>query len=592
MTLRFATLVCLLVGASCVPSPRRSAHTYPGAHNRYGQGGSSSNTAGAAPSTELDSDPSKALRQVDQHLRSNGYTPSGPAVRNRNMPENGVVAYALDARDGKCYAIFALAHSSADLNMVVLDPNGRTVGYNVNPDPHPWATLCPPSGGRYIVRLQMAEGSGEYYYAAYKGPPNRNPHLAQLFEPRGPSAGQVERAQLDESTTERLEEIDDRLGADDFQRDGEPRGLVLSEQGPRERSFPVNLEKGQCYAFATVAGPGAKDTDVFVIDGAGKILAKDEGETRNGVVRYCAPTSGKYYVRSLMYEGDGPVFVAAYHKDRSPSESTPEPAKESGDGDERLMSEDSVEGTGLEENFRLLKADMQARGYQSHGEPSRGTLQQGQTQDFAIHLEGGKCYAILAVGDDGVRDLDLILLDARGNKLDRDMENDSRPIVRVCPGESNEFTMRVRMSRGSGKFVYAPYRWPRGTRGPFGLRGLMYVRVAEVTSLLNVEGYQPDPSYTPNKGTLSAEGKTQTHTVELKGDRCYSILVVGGKGVANLDLSLSKGGRELATDGSRNAFPSVRHCTLDPGQFKLQVEAANGSGKYFMQVFRRGEPEH
>jgi hypothetical protein len=182
----------------------------------------------------------------------------------------------------------------------------------------------------------------------------------------------------------------------------------------------------------------------------------------------------------------------------------------------------------------------------------------------------------------------VILMNPGGQELDRDIEADPRPVVRVCPTASGQFQMRVRMYGGAGQFVYAPYRWPRGTSGPFGLRGLIYVRLAEVTALLNVEGYEADADFTPAQGRLRREGTEASHNLDLVQGRCYSILVVGGEGLNDIDLTLAQGGTPLTTDGtSRNGFPSVRHCAQTTGRVSLTVKATTGAGQYFYQVFRR-----
>jgi hypothetical protein len=573
----FATLVLLAGG--CFTPHQRPAHTYPGRGVAIGGGVQGGLPPAPGGSADLVDEPRKALGQVDQYLRSQGYTPTGPAIRNSNMPEGGVVAYAIDARRGACYAAIAVAQAEADLNMVVLDPEGRTVSYNVDPDRHPWATLCPHRNGRYVVRLQMASGSGEYYYAAYQGSAQSQPNLAGFFGK--PQETRDEAPPMGQDVEARLATLDEQLSSDEFVRSSEARGVLLSQTGERDRSFGLNLEQGTCYAFASLAGQGIRDTDVFITDGGGQVLAADDAQERDGLVRYCADSTGAYKVRARVYEGEGPVYVAAWTQVERGS---PPPEE---DPDEPVMDSESASGAGLEENFRLLDSELRARGYESYGEPSRGHLNQAETRNFGIHLDGGKCYAILAVGDNGVRDLDLLLLDQQGRRLDRDIENDARPVVRVCPKNTGEFQMQVRMYNGSGNFVYAPYRWPRGTRGPFGLAGLMYVRVAEVTALLSVEGYSPDPAYTPQKGRLGTEGQSRRHSIELGGGECYSILVVGGEGVADLDVNLSKSKTQLASDGSRNAFPNVRHCPESAGTFNLNVKAATGSGAYYYQVFKR-----
>jgi hypothetical protein len=540
--------------------------------------GTSGGTQGGGGGTAVSSDPRQALEQVEAFLTSQGYTRTGPAVRNTNLPANGVIAYAIEAQQGACYTIVAIAQSTSDLNLVVLDPQGQTIAYNVDPDPRPWATVCPPAAGRILARLQMATGGGEYYYAVYQGSPDTRPDLAALYS-GGQQNANRQSAQLDETTAGRISELDQRLAEEGFARISDPYGEQYSQN--EDRMFALNLAQGSCYAFATLGGQGARDTDVFLVDGQGNELEKDVTTNLDAVVRYCAPTTGAYQLRARMYSGEGSLFTLGYVQRAQGAVATNPPPVDN------VMATQSTAGAGLEENFRLLDADIRARGYQPYGDQSRGELAESQTRDFSMQLEGGKCYAILGVGDNGVRDLDLILKDGTGRTIDQDLETDARPVVRVCPEQTGQYTMTVRMYAGAGNFVYAPYRWPRGTRGPFGLAGLIYVRLGEVTSLLAVEGYEPDPSAAPGQGNLRREGATASHNIQLDGGQCYAILTVGGEGINNVDLSLKDGSNEVATDGSRSAFPTVRHCPSETGRFRLEVAAGAGSGRYFYQIFRR-----
>ena len=231
---------------------------------------------------------------------------------------------------------------------------------------------------------------------------------------------------------------------------------------------------------------------------------------------------------------------------------------------------------------------MLARGYERHGSSVNGQLAQGGDRSIEVQLEGGLCYAILAVGDESITDLNLRLQDSRGRAVDQDIAADARPTVRVCPTRSGTYTMHVQVAGGAGGFVYAQYRWPRGTEGPFGLRGVTWVRLSEVTALLGVEGYSPDPGFTPENGRLTRQGTTRTHTVELANGQCYAVVVVGGEGVNDIDVAIARGGRQLATDfGSHNAFPSVRHCAESAGDYTITVSAADGAGTYHYQIFSR-----
>jgi len=571
---RLAPALCLLVAAACLPaSPRRTA---PPSGTRQPlppvQGGSAGPNAGAGATPEP---PLDALNRLDGHLRGVGMVPDGPAQRNARMPQGGVIAYRIQAAADQCYAVVAFSPPGTDLDLVLTGPNGQTVEHDVRPDHHPYLYFCTDRPGPYVARVQMARGIGEYLYAVYRGPRGTNPALASYFglaQEAGP-----ERASLDPQTEQRLQALDTQLGQQGFVRSDPPQGLVL--QTSQERLFPVQLEPGRCYAFASLGGPGASDTDITLVDGNGRDVVSDTTANLDGVVRYCPTQPVNYQLKVRMYEGAGPLFSAAWQQTQGPG--TPQAPG-------HIIADTSVAGAGVEENFRLLDADMRARGYEPFGDPGQGELQQGQERDVTLVLEGGKCYALLAVGDNGIRDLDLEIADPTGRRIDRDIEEDAKPVVRVCPRTSGAHEMKVKLYRGAGRFLYATYAWPRGVRGPFGLEGLIYVRLAEVTSLLDVEGYQPDIDSDPGQGRFTRQGQTQSHRLRLSPGACYAVLVVGGDGVYDLGLTLKQSGRVIATDDDRTAFPSVRVCANAQGTYDIDISAAQGAGEYFYQVFKRG----
>jgi hypothetical protein len=513
--------------------------------------------------------PEQQLQQLDRALRAQGYAPLGAATQG-TLPPSGVVGYAIDAQRGHCYVLVLFGPATADFNLVVVDPAGRDIGHDVRPDAHPWVSFCTVRGGRFVARVHAMRGQGAYLFAPYFAPGRTPVDLTAFFG--GPESG-PQSAALDAETQARLAELDRSMNGEQYARVSEPIGIVFGER--EDRFFQLSLERGRCYAFATLGGPGTTDTDVFLQDGSGQRLQADGRNDRDAIVRYCAPVSGPYTLLVRNYGRPGAVFTVAYAQSAGSA-----PA-----GEMPVLAATSRAGGGLDENFALLDADMRARGYESFGEPQRGQLAEGAEQSYAVELEGGRCYAILAVGDAGVRQMSLTLTDRQGNELDRDEGNDTRPTVRVCPQSTGSYLMRIRMVNGSGQYVYAPYRWPRGTRlGD--LTGILYVRLAEVTALLQVEGFAPDPGYDMGRGRLRREGATASHNLRLGGGRCYAVVVVGGAGVRDLDVSLAQGGSEVAADyGMRNAFPSVRHCAEQDGAYTLTVRAASGTGEYAYQIF-------
>lgn len=569
--LRFATVLLLSALAVACRSPRRQWAPDQGAAVAATGGGQTVTAGGAVASGS----PREVLEQLDQILRAQGFAPTGPAVHG-NLSPNGLIAYAVDAEAGACYTLAVIGEQDGqNIDIIVLDPIGRPAAHDVRPDNHPWASFCATTAGRFIARVQMAAGGGGYFYAPYQGPAGRRMELSTFFGQQAETGPQL--AQMDGETQQRLAQLDQQLGAQGFTRVGQPAGMVLSTRDPRD--FQLNLQQGQCYAFASLGGPGSVDTDIVLTDQTGHELEADNRRDRDAVIRYCAPATGSYSLAVRMYEGQGALFTVGYVQNAAQAQQA-----------EPVIASTSTAHAGLQESFALLDADMRARGYETYGNQTTAQLGTGETRNFEIQLEGGRCYAILAVGDTSVRNLDLLLLDPSGREVDRDIATDARPTVRVCPESSGNYYMQVRMTDGSGSYVYAPYRWPRGTQGPFGLRGLIYVRMAEVTALLNVEGFEPDPGFTPQNGQLRRQGTSASHNVELTGGQCYAIVVAGGDGVNDLDVTLARGGTQLANDyGSRNAFPSVRHCAAQSGRYTINVTAASGQGRYHVQVFTRSQ---
>lgn len=601
---RLVLLLAALSMAGCsafsIISPRRADGTpvFGGNRNRTQ---TPTGATGTTTTAGNGSDPTQYLNRLDAHLRAQGYAPAGAAIRNNTMPSTGLVAYALDARPGTCYAAIAIGDAGTDLNMILLDPFGRTESYNVQADSTPFVTFCPQQQGRYVVRLQMSRGQGGYYYLAYGGQRGRDPSLAAFFQTSGGAATNTtgatsttqtpQTAQIDPGTRARYQAADSTLTAERFTRASEPIGLVLAQR--QERLFPLNLMASACYAFATFGGPGTSDTDVFVVDGSGAELESDTRTDVDAIVRFCPPSDGTYQLRTRLYTGSGPVFVAGWVQPRalvatttgSPSTTGSTTTTQTTNTNTPVLSTTSTAATTLGEAYALVDIDMQARGYVIHGDSQDGTLQNTEARDFTISIERDKCYAIVALGDSGVRNLELTLLDGGGRVLDRESETSSRAIVRTCSSEAR--SVRLAMADGAGAFKFATYQFTRGTRGPSGLVGLTWVRIMEVTALLEAENYSPSLSFDIETGRLSTVGRTVSQQLNLQAAHCYAVVVVGGDGVSSVGIGLERGGTVVTENRLGSSFPDVRVCPDQAGRYDLKITSMAGVGTYAYQVFER-----
>ena len=387
-------------------------------------------------------------------------------------------------------------------------------------------------------------------------------------------------ARVDGATLARIEALSLALEKEGYTSVGPAQGLTLGDA--RSRDFGLNLQPGRCYVFATLAGPGVLEANTTILTDEHEELARGQARGGDSVVDFCPPHEDDFTLRARILDGQGAIFVTGWQ--RLAEDAAPEGEPEAATG---VIAETSKKSATLEEAYALQASELAARGYVRLGEPRRGEIAQEQMGRFDFALETGKCYAALAVGGEGVALMRLHAEDGDGGLLDRHLEAGRTAIVRFCPEATGSKSVLIDMRHGGGPVMVGVFAWPRGTQGPFGLEGVMYVRLAEMMQLLELEGYEPSMQFSPSRGTLDREGTKETHTITLEGGRCYALVSVGDEHVIDLGLELKDGETSLTSDLSRNAFPSVRHCASERRELTLVVAAERGRGDYFYQLFER-----
>src|SRR5690606_10840037 len=121
---------------------------------------------------------------------------------------------------------------------------------------------------------------------------------------------EVQVAQMDGATQGRLTQLDQQMSAHGFTRVGDPAGVVVTTSDPRD--FQLNLQERQCYAFAALGGPGARQTDIALNDAGGQQLSTDTVDGQDAVIQYCAPATGSYSLSVRLAEGQGSLFTVGY----------------------------------------------------------------------------------------------------------------------------------------------------------------------------------------------------------------------------------------------------------------------------------------
>jgi hypothetical protein len=114
-------------------------------------------------------------------------------------------------------------------------------------------------------------------------------------------------------------------------------------------------------------------------------------------------------------------------------------------------------GTGpLDGRFVAVHNALSAMGLAQIGPLQEGSLQPGAEARSVLPLPAG-CVAIVALGGDGVGDLDASLLDAHGKTLAHDTTTGPEAVLRTCLDADDSYVLVVKAAAGAGRWVAAAW---------------------------------------------------------------------------------------------------------------------------------------
>lgn len=98
-----------------------------------------------------------------------------------------------------------------------------------------------------------------------------------------------------------------------------------------------------------------------------------------------------------------------------------------------------------------------AAGMSQSGPIQRASLDEGAEHRLQVRLEGGLCHTLVVLGSGTVRDVDIRVRNEGGEEVATDATDDPQAAVRVCPEDTSDFQVVVRMARGRGAFVLSSW---------------------------------------------------------------------------------------------------------------------------------------
>lgn len=346
-----------------------------------------------------------------------------------------------------------------------------------------------------------------------------------------------------------------------------------------------------CVSFFAAGTRFTQAVDLTVLSPSGKTLATGESRVTLPRAEYCGHRGETVFVSVRVTDGQGEVvygalsgpgagledasFCAALGAPRpSPLELGPEPSARS-----------------LEDELQALSGEFRELGYTPDGLVAFGALLAGQHEARMLNLEPDRCYALAAVGDADVVDLDLRVF-AQGTSPEPVASDTTRrrnAIVKLCTTSRTRYVLDTAVFQGDGAYVVEALKLAEPARVP-GIEGQARISYAELGTRMQTRGFEAEPVTT---GLVAANERLRV-PLPVHAGMCYAFAAVAvsdsPRGALDLGV-LDESGRLVALDSGKDDDPLVYHCPAADGVVSVLVRAKNtrGTSRFALVVGR--EPD-
>lgn len=262
----------------------------------------------------------------------------------------------------------------------------------------------------------------------------------------------------------------------------------------------------------------------------------------------------------------------------------------------------AARGPEIDPRFLAVHNTLSAMGLAQVGPVQQGSLVEGREARLTMDL-AAQCTTLVAMGGEGVRDLDATLLDPRGNPVAKDATHESQAVVRACVEAPGTYTLVVKMAAGSGEFLTA--MWGGGSAGGGGAGVTTAVAqgggTCESPIVIGAGTYSGNTSHgeAQNEGACAqSRSKELVYKIEVPSQKRMiveveatfdSVLYLRKEECDSQDAEV-QGGCNDDADGN-NAKNSKVDVIVDPGTYYVFVDGYdNGTGSFHMNVAMNDVP--
>ncbi|MES1201087.1 MAG: hypothetical protein ABUS57_06520 [Pseudomonadota bacterium] len=220
-----------------------------------------------------------------------------------------------------------------------------------------------------------------------------------------------------------------------YARDAATPDLVRPLRLDQPFLWPITLHAGMNYRVYAACDNDCQDLDMEIYGADGVLADRDINTDDTPFVQITPTVDGRYYVRLWVYQcSSEPCVVAARVMRGGRPEERPDAAEEAANNYETVVRSE-LDDSG---------AAHVRQGYAKLGDDFIGPLTtDGSGHREVVHLDAGKAYIFQGACDQDCSDVDMELLDPRGDKVDDDTDADDRPTIRFAATRAGDYTVRI-----------------------------------------------------------------------------------------------------------------------------------------------------
>lgn len=354
------------------------------------------------------------------------------------------------------------------------------------------------------------------------------------------------------------------------------------------RVYMHRFEAKTCVAFFAAGTKFTQSVELSVLAPSGRVLAQAPQRTTLPRARHCGHAGEVVFVSVRVTDGQGEVVYGAIS---GPDASLDGIARCSALGAPRpppLELGPEPAARTLEDELQALGSEFHELGYVPDGLVAFGALLSGQHEARMLSLEPDQCYALAAIGDMDVVDLDLRVFaqGASPEPIASDTTRRRNAVVKLCTASHTRYVLDTAVFQGDGAYVVEALRLAEPARVP-GIEGQARISYAELGTRMQARGFEAEPITT---GLVSANERLRV-PVPVRGGACYAFAAVAvsdsPRGALDLGV-LDERGRLSALDSGKDDDPLVYHCPAADGVVSVLVRAKNtrGTSRFALVVGR------